>query len=320
MDGVRGSTGERRRSVQASLALLLLGAAARADPPPPPRDRVSNCRYEDAAPPLSGPRQELVPHDDVFRPPLASDLEPRFYAGYRRVHFLKTSASAAYRNRRINAGVVAFGGNLGLWTLRNGCDGIQVGMNGGVFSQFDLSAASEDLVNADYVVGIPLTARRGPWSGRFWLYHQSSHLGDEFLIRHLIEVHRLNRSFEVADLLVSYDRDWWRLYGGGGVIVHAVPKMDRGILHWGGELRGPIGPPGGLDGLSASWTAGAHFRANQETGFRVTSTVKGGAELNNHAGRRLRLLGVFLHGAMPFGQFFVKQQTVAYGLEIQLEI
>ncbi len=51
----------------------------------------------------------------------------------------------------------------------------------GVF-QFDLSAPSSDLINTDYVVGVPLSWRSGGWSTRVRLYHQSSHLGDEFLL------------------------------------------------------------------------------------------------------------------------------------------
>ena len=48
------------------------------------------------------------------------------------------------------------------------------GNPGGVLAQFDLAATSFDLINADYVIGIPLTFRRGGFSGRARFYHLTS--------------------------------------------------------------------------------------------------------------------------------------------------
>ena len=82
------------------------------------------------------------------------------------------------------SGAVGFGERWGI-VRRPGeraGDGWQVGLSGGVFAQFDMDADSNDLINADYVIGFPLTWRHGAWSGRFNLYHQSSHLGDELLL------------------------------------------------------------------------------------------------------------------------------------------
>ena len=53
---------------------------------------------------------------------------------------------------------------------------------GNVYAQFDLNRPSYDLINADYLIGLPLTFRFDRFSGRARLYHQSSHLGDEFVL------------------------------------------------------------------------------------------------------------------------------------------
>src|SRR5467141_3727325 len=61
-----------------------------------------DCRYSTATPatqvsaedtpsPLEG---VLLPDNDVFRPLLADQREPRFYADYRRIHFNSSSAAA----------------------------------------------------------------------------------------------------------------------------------------------------------------------------------------------------------------------------------
>jgi hypothetical protein len=67
--------------------------------------------------------------------------------------------------------------------------------------------------------------------------HQSSHLGDEFLLNNGVE--RINLSFEELSVLVSYDlRDWARVYGGAAVIVRSEPSnLDRWSLQAGVELR-----------------------------------------------------------------------------------
>jgi len=49
-------------------------------------------------------------------------------------------------------------------------------------------------------------------------------------------------SFEILDLLVSFEDRWWRVYGGGGVAVFSKqPDVSSTplFLQYGFELRGP---------------------------------------------------------------------------------
>src|SRR5207249_633724 len=57
----------------------------------------------------------------------------------------------------------------------------QVAVAAGVFSEFNMRSSTTDLVNIDYLVGLPITYRRGPFATRFRVFHESSHLGDEYL-------------------------------------------------------------------------------------------------------------------------------------------
>jgi hypothetical protein len=45
-------------------------------------------------------------------------------------------------------------------------NGVQLGVAGAVFAQFDLGSASYDLLNADYLIGIPLTVRASGFVAR----------------------------------------------------------------------------------------------------------------------------------------------------------
>src|SRR5262249_46279488 len=117
----------------------------------------------------------------------------------------------------------------------------EIGWLGGVFSIFDLDAPSYDLLNTDFWAGPTLSFRRKGLSTQVRLYHQSSHLGDEFLLRHP-GVHRVNLSYEGIDWLVSADPwSWLRLYAGVGELLHTDPSgLYRLSAQGGVELKSPI--------------------------------------------------------------------------------
>jgi hypothetical protein len=193
-----------------------------------------------------------------------------------------------------------------------------------VFSQFDLSAPSSDLINTDYVVGVPLSWRSGGWSTRVRLYHQSSHLGDEFLLGRP-GFNRLNLSFEELEALVSYDYRWGRLYAGGGYLVHREPaSLDRNRVQWGVELRGPTIPSPilgrALAGFLVTPVLGADFKSFEELNWVINANVVGGIEWSRQgSSRRFRFLVNYYHGFNPYGQFFAqKVETVGFGFYLQL--
>jgi len=108
---------------------------------------------------------------------------------------------------------------------------------GAIFAQFDLDSASNDLINADYIIGLPLTIRRHGFSIRARVYHQSSHLGDEYLLRSS-QIQRENLSFESLELLASQEIGPLRVYGGGERIFRRDPDTVKPkLLHAGAELR-----------------------------------------------------------------------------------
>ncbi len=290
-----------------------------------------DCRYfgADETPTVGtpGPAESvLLPDSDLFRPILADQREPRFYADYRRVHFRFSNSQqlAEGEGPNISAAMVAFGGEFGIWGLRqrHGCDGLQVSLFGVVLSQFNLSSTSFDLLNSDYLVGPTLTYRRGPWSARFRFYHQSSHLGDEFLLNYGIAngVQRENLSVEILDLLVSLEDGWWRIFGGGGLIVLSDSQSDLkstpGILFWGFELRGSAWR---LQGSTLRPVFGAAMSQLQATGWSLNGSLEGGLEwASPNAAHRIRALLVGQRGALPFSQFF-SEKTENFGVQFQFE-
>jgi hypothetical protein len=121
----------------------------------------------------------LLPSGDVFCPLFADPKAIRSFASWVTGKF-PTSADAG------QIGAVGVGDGVAFVRVggpRPG-EGLQVGIEAAVFSQFDLDTPrAAVLLNADYVVGLPVTFRIRFFSVRVRLYHQSSHLGDELLLR-----------------------------------------------------------------------------------------------------------------------------------------
>lgn len=286
-----------------------------------PHAPATDCRYESAAAgdeTAGARRSEGVPfpNDDVFRPLLADPKQPQFFATYQAARNREANTSA-------NIGSVGFGENFGLYSRRRGCNGWQIGILGGVFSQFNLDAPSSDLLNADYVIGIPVSWRSGLLSLRARLYHQSSHLGDELILGNP-GLNRVNLSFEEAEALLSLDAPggWGRVYAGGGYLLHRTPDLERGKAQWGFELRGPtmrsllFGETVGA--LQVRPVLGADFKAFEELAWNVNTNAVAGIEWSRATGtRRFRLLFNYYRGFNPYGQFF-NQKVETFGVGLYL--
>ena len=262
---------------------------------------------------------EAFPDNDVFRALVADLKQPRFFASFQAVR-VRNPAQEQNIGSSVNVGSVGFGESFGLLGRRNGCNGWQLGILAGVFAQFNLDSSSEDLINADYVIGIPWSWRSGLVSTRVRLYHQSSHLGDEFLLGNP-GISPVEFSFEEMEGLLSLDvpGGWARVYAGGGYLVHTKPKLDPLKVQWGLELRGPTYNASVygafLPDLRVVPILGADFKTFQELHWALNTNLVAGLELYRVSGsRRFRVLVSYYYGYNPYGQFFrQKVETVGIG-------
>src|SRR3989475_6486886 len=101
-----------------------------------------------------------------------------------------------------------------------------------------MQSSTTDLLNTDYLVGLPLTYQHGSLTTRLRLFHQSSHLGDEYMAH--TNARRIDLTFQAVELLVARETTRWRLYGGGDYIfAHSPTDLKPGVLHGGLEFRQP---------------------------------------------------------------------------------
>ena len=230
-----------------------------------------------------------LPESELFAPLRADPHQPRFSASYQ--HY-------SGGPREFTAASVAVGEYFGLASgLFGEAGSSQVGIQGAVFALFNLDAPSSDLINADYWIGLPISYRRGPWSYLIRLYHQSSHLGDEFILGNP-GVQRVNLSYEELEGLASYEWEQLRLYGGGGYIVHSEPDLSPKQIHAGAEYIRPR-TAGRFDLVAA-----VDLRASEELGWGSSRSYQVGFEFKNRGPRSARLMLEYFRGHSPNGQFY----------------
>jgi hypothetical protein len=239
---------------------------------------------------VKGEEVEVKPLPDrpLFRTLMADPREARFSVNWQRHRSEGNS---------FNAADVSFGETFGFAEGDWQGGRYQIGLQGAVFALFNLDSDSFDLINADYVIGIPITWRQDSWSARARLYHQSSHLGDEFLLGNP-GVNRINLSYEVIDALISREWQRFRVYGGAGVIVHSEPDLDPWLTQLGVEYQLPDFW-GDLD-----LTLGADFKATDEQDWHINQSYRAGFQILSYNNRKVLLLLQYYNGRSPNGQFF----------------
>lgn len=242
----------------------------------------------------SGSLFPLIKRERLFRPLIADPRWPHFSIAYQYY----------FGDRELrNVAATSFGETLPLYRSNAAFGGEwQMGIQAAVFAVFDLDAESLDLINADYWVGIPLSYRKDKWSSLVRIYHQSSHLGDEYILRSRVD--RINLSYEAINLKISYEPNALiRFYGGSDYIFYKEPSnLKPWSLQYGLELRsskkyfhGALKP-----------VAGADFKSRQESGWNTDVSLRAGFQIESIKmdWNTLHIMLEYFNGRSPNGQFY----------------
>ncbi len=128
------------------------------------------------------------------------------------------------------------GDYLGIYRWALGDVGaLQLNLGGAINTRFDATAA-HNLQVVDFYGNVPLDLRIGRFSSRTMFYHDSSHLGDDYLREN--QLVSQNNSWEAwREILSVQVCDALRLYGGYQQAIHTKPDWDgRRVLQGGSEI------------------------------------------------------------------------------------
>ncbi|MCL5284293.1 MAG: DUF1207 domain-containing protein [Nitrospirae bacterium] len=218
------------------LLILFLPEALQAAPPP---SATVTLDQDNPAPGSSGvislqngdSRLILFPAQDVFTPLLADPREP-----LTTVEFFAASNHPSYL--QFNGNLAA---NVGIARWESTSEGVdkalQIGVMGGDFSRFGIFGANTYLIDSDFLVGVPVTARVGRFSQRLFFYHESSHTGYNYTVKE--NVNKLSDfGQEILQEVSSWDlTPYVRLYGGVSYRVFGLayyPSAQDSLIFQGG--------------------------------------------------------------------------------------
>jgi hypothetical protein len=248
---------------------------------------------------------EALPKGYLFAPLIADPRWPHFSVSYQRL-----PDDPQIRN----VGAVSLGETFSLLRGPVPLDGRwEIGLQAGVFSIFDLDTA--DLINADYMVAVPVSYRRGDFSALARVLHQSSHLGDEFLLRNRVD--RINVSYEAVDLRLSYDfTRWLRAYAGGSYLFRYDPDD---LAPWSAQYGVEVKSPWTLFGGRVRPVGGLDLQQREQNDWRADVSLRAGIQFENLPilNRTLQLLFEYFNGYSPNGQFY-RDRIEYFGIGLHL--
>lgn len=265
------------------------------DPAALPKDVVRIDQFGETLPDLNGWAWRWAPTGLIYHSYMAGVHEPR----------MALFAFSDLDGRSLWDPTL--GGRAGLVQYGNGDPlhpaGYQLDFYGAAVARLDVDN-QQDLDGTDYVFGFPLTFGDETTQWKLGYAHLSSHLGDEYAIRHPGAL--TDRINYVRDSVVlgrsHYLVPGWRMYGEAGWAFHASGGAKPLDFQFGTELASPI--PSGI------WTPflAINGRMRQELDFGGDVTVQAGWLQRGVLGQSLRLGGQYYNGKSSQFQFYTKNE------------
>jgi hypothetical protein len=255
-------------------------------------------------------QQRLFPQVPSFELPEAS---PRVHGLVGRV------LSARHGDSRFgNEGEaeVALGENVPVLALQQGRRPITLGFGSQVYARFSLSDSKSALISNDWVVGFNGTATVETWAFTLELYHESSHLGDEYEDR--FDATRLDWTREVAVGWASCSTGPWRLTGGLSYTLRDGLDLQRPGTSLGVDYRSHTS--GTLLGTRVRPVLGLFFDANAATAWRVSTSAKAGVSLETSPGGKEIGFALIGHNGLSTQRQFFREESRYFGLEIRVDL
>jgi hypothetical protein len=254
-------------------------------------------------------QQRLFPQVTSFELPEAS---PRVHGLVGR---LITATRGDSRFGREHEGEVVLGENFPLVALKEGKNPIVLGFGSQVYGRFSLTDPKSSLISTDWVVGVNTTAVLNAWALTLEVYHESSHLGDEYGDRFPFD--RLDWTREVLASWASYSVGRLRLTAGASYVLDdqlhlPAPAASLGVDYHGRSRR--------FLGGHARPVAGVFSESGAATRWRVSTSAKLGLAFATSDESHEISLGLIGHDGLSTQRQFYRQESRYLGLEIRFDL
>ncbi len=166
----------------------------------------------------ASPQRTVLPKKTYFEPLLLDPIECQPYIGFFAYSQSNLDSKKVY---------VPFAMAMQKVFLRwqhDSLHGYEIGFDGGAFTQFEWIILNDkwqrNILNSDFKGSLFFNLKSDKWVLRTRLYHISSHLGDDYIIRNKIKSYTPNAvNYEQLDISMSHNAKNLRFYTGIGAVV-----------------------------------------------------------------------------------------------------
>lgn len=254
-------------------------------------------------------QERFFPAVRSFERPEAS---PRVYGVVGRLISTRRGESRFGNEREAEA---ALGENVPLVAIKRGPRPVVLGIGSQVYGRFSLEDSKTALISIDWVAGLNATAMLGAVTATMELYHESSHLGDEYGDR--FKAPRLDWSREVVAGWATYGVGRWRFTGGVSYVLYdglSLPKTGAafGVDYGGG--RHPIST------RAVEPVMGLYVEGAAATRWRLSNSAKLGLAFRRGEGARRVGVALIAHSGLSTQRQFFREESQYLGLEVRFDL
>jgi len=213
-----------------------------------------------------------------------------------------------YRLDGQNRSDIALGHSWGMtrWTTPGGWSW-QWNIEGMAYSRFTISGSLNSFETVDFAGNLPIAVSRGKFSARAMLFHESSHLGDDYIRRTNDQGFRY--SIDGLRLTLSArPTAWARLYCGATYLLHTIPDPARKAVQAGGEMTSRV--LGRSKRYPLRLFAAEDLQFKEAVGYGPSSRTIAGVDVGfDGVPRSMRLFVGRFEGYSSFGQLYRRHES-----------
>jgi hypothetical protein len=217
-------------------------------------------------------------------------------------------AASYYRLDGKDKSDIALGHSWGMlrWFTNNDYWTWQWNVEGMALSRFTIGGNLNSFETVDFVGNLPIAIRHRGFSARAMIFHESSHLGDDYIRTTGDQGFRYSQEGLRGTLSIE-PLYWTRIYAGGTYLLHSLPDPAREAAQFGLELTSK--PVTRSAKYPLRFFAAQDFQWKGATGWEADSRSIAGVIMGfDGVPRSMRFYVGHFEGHSPFGQLYKRRE------------